>query len=234
MPLDQDEVDMIINFANKLNWERQSMGSVVSFIIRELGCDKDQALEYAFPLIKLINGPRPEDKPTDPFLKDRFSGYNYSLSKTALKPMSPNKGPRKPPGYHQLHDDMNVSPYCSCGICGSGVDCKAGACPNCSADSTSFVQGDPKTQRDKKNPTAPQQVRNVPLMAAVLENKEKDDKEPFDKKLEPWKESIGGPKTVKDMLNDEEKEFSDPDDPKNSDKNHMESVEDTWAALSGE
>ena len=214
---------MLERFAKKLNYANISISNIKRFIQRELGTDEATAMTYVLPLKFLLEKGPSEDI------------NRLAETKTALKPMSPNNGPRKPPGYHQLHNDMNVSPYCSCGICGSGVDCKAGACPNCSADSTSFVQGEPKTQRDKKTPNAtPQQVKNVPLLAAVLENKEKDDKEPFNNKLEPWKEPIGGPKTVKDMLNDEEKDFSDPDDPQNSDKNHMESVEDTWSALSGE
>jgi len=143
--------------------------------------------------------------------------------------MAPLTEPRKPPGYNQLHNDMNVSPYCSCGVCGSGVDCTAGSCPNCSSNSKTFVQGDPKTQRDKMRPSNPQDTpqRNVPLFAAVLENKETDDKEPLDSKLEPWTVSIGGAPT-------QEKSFSDPDDPENSDKNHRESVDQTWKDLSGE
>jgi len=141
--------------------------------------------------------------------------------------MSPNKGPRKPPGYHQLHNDINVSPYCTCGICGSGVDCKGAACPNCNANSNSFVQGDPKTKRDEKSTSAPTQMRNVPLMAALLDNKSKDDKEPFNNKLQPWRVDIGGEPT-------EEKSFSDPEVEENSDKNHNESVDQTWKDLSGE
>ncbi len=141
--------------------------------------------------------------------------------------MSPSEGPRKPPGYHQIHNDVNVQPYCSCGICGSGVDCNAASCPNCGADSTKFISGDPKTKRDntKQSPVAP--VRNVPISAAVLDNKKKDDEAPFDRKLEPWSVSVGGEPTV-------EKSFSDPEVEENSDKNHMRSVEQTWQDLCGD
>lgn len=217
-PLEPDEIEMIKRFAAKLNYNYPGSDAINKLIMRELGLDMSDSLisQYAVPLTNLLNN-------TD----NDIGRFNFAKNKTALKPMPANEGPRKPPGYHQLHKDINVKPYCSCGICGSGVDCMAAACPNCSADSTSFVQGDPKTQRDKKNPHAPQQMKNVPLTAALLENKERDDKGILDKKLEPWTVDVGGPTTV-------EKDFSDPEVEENSDKNHIESVEQTWKELSGE
>lgn len=210
---------MVKRFAKNLNYNMNlSDLEIHNFIQKELGTDPMTAKKYVIPLKNELNKGK----------LDSLDGYNFASTKTALNPIPVNKGPRKPPGYHQLHEDMNVSPTCSCSVCNSVVDCNSGACQNCSADSTHFLRGDPKTRRDEFKPNMnPGKPTNVLINAAVLDNKKKDDKKPFNKKLEPYKTEIGGIPTV-------EKFFSDPDIDENSDKNHMDSVQQTWEELGGD
>lgn len=242
--LNKDEEEMILRIA-KLIPKEAGYSEILNKFRSETGSDLSTAMNYAPCIIKLIREEQPSVQHGDISKKEELN-FNlkdrFSSTKTALKPMPENKGPRKPPGYNQLHNDMNIKPYCTCAICGSGVDCMGAACPNCNADSTNFLQGDPKTKRDtiKQKAPQPQQIKNMPLqaIAVVLDNKKKDDKKPFDNKLVPYNVEIGGSpteeKSFEEHQDEKEKSFSDPYDEKNSDKNHIESVERTMKELCGE
>lgn len=194
------------------------------------------------------------DHPLDGFPSIRASkkkslrAYNLSkgkLEKTALDPLPAKKDMRRPPGAAQLHGpEKNMSAQGKCGICGSDLDLMSGQCPNCDADSKNFTYAPPKIDRDKPNlkqPAPQQQGMRNQRIAINLDNREVDDPKVFDKKKKKKLDKFPkltehGWNTVEEnnMLEPVEKAFSDPDDPENSDKNHMSAVERTWADLCGD
>jgi len=99
-------------------------------------------------------------------------------------------------------------------------------CQNCGANSDKFVQSDPKIEPDKKKTKPFNQIRNIPLTAALLSNKEKDDERTkTEVKLEPWTVEIDGPANNEKFLDDnlEDEDF-----------NEQEDIYQTWLDLAGD